>query len=269
MALFHLQLTVRASSTPTATEIMTHNPSNEPDSDCVMQQKTPKIIAYYRVSTWKQGRSGLGLEAQEKAVADYASQQGAEIVGSYKEVESGRMLAQERPELAKAIKMAKARRAVLVVAKLDRVGRKAADVLRLLDQPGLTVVAADSPNAKRLETGMRALFAEEEAEAISARTKAALAAAKARGKKLGNNDGGKALLEYKAKYGNESGCIGARKMAAQFADQMHPLFEPLIEAGLSDSAIAKALNNDGVPTRRDLGQWHETSVRRLRVRIAA
>jgi DNA invertase Pin-like site-specific DNA recombinase len=234
-----------------------------------MHQKTPKIIAYYRVSTWKQGRSGLGLEAQEKAVADYAARQGAVIVDSYKEVESGRMLTQDRPELAKAIKMAKARRAVLVVAKLDRVGRKAADVLRLLDQPGLTVVAADSPDAKRLETGMRALFAEEEAEAISVRTKAALAAAKARGKKLGNNDGGRALLEYKAKYGNDSGCIGARKKATQFADQMRPVFEPLIEAGLSDGAIAKALNDDGVPTRREGGQWHETSVRRLRARLAA
>ncbi len=232
-----------------------------------MDQKTPKIVAYYRVSTWKQGRSGLGLEAQKKAVSDYAKSQGAEIVASYKEIESGRMLVQDRPELTSAIKMAKARRAVLVVAKLDRVGRKAADVLKMLDQPGLTVVAADSPNAKRLETGLRALFAEDEAEAISARTKAALAAAKARGTKLGNNDGGKALLEYKTKHGNESGCIGARMHANQFAEIVRPVFEPLIEAGLSDGAIAKSLNKDGVPTRREGGIWHETSVRRIRARF--
>lgn len=234
-----------------------------------MDKKTKKIVAYYRVSTWKQGRSGLGLEAQEKAVADYAAKEGAVIVASYKEVESGRMLAQDRPELVKAIKMAKARRAVLVVAKMDRVGRRAADVFRLLDQPGLKVVAADAPEAKALETGMRILFAEEEAKAISIRTKQALAAAKARGKKLGNNDGGKALLAYKAVYGNKSGCIGARKKAAQFADDMRPVFEPLIDAGMSDGAIAKALNDDGIPTRREDGKWHETSVRRIRARLSA
>jgi DNA invertase Pin-like site-specific DNA recombinase len=226
---------------------MAHNPSIEQDSDCTMDRKTPKIVAYYRVSTWKQGRSGLGLEAQEKDVTYYAAKQGAVIVESYKEVESGRMLAQDRPELAKAIKMAKALRATLVVAKMDRVGRRAADVFRLLDHPGLTVVAADAPNAKSLETGMRILFAEEEAKAISARTKAALAAAKARGTKLGNHDGGKALLEYKALHGNESGCSGARKKASQFADKVRPVFEPYIEDGLSDARIAKALNDPSRP----------------------
>jgi DNA invertase Pin-like site-specific DNA recombinase len=137
-----------------------------------------------------------------------------------------------------------------------------------LDQPGLTVVAADSSQATSLETGMRILFAEEEAKAISKRTKDALAAAKARGTKLGNNDGGKALLEYKKEHGNESGCIGARKHAKQFAEDMRPVFEPLIEAGLSDGAIAKALNTDGIETRREDGsKWHETSVRRLRIRL--
>lgn len=246
---------------------MPYNPSNERDSECVVHQKTPKIVAYYRVSTWKQGRSGLGLSAQEKAVADYAAAQGAVIASSFTEVESGRMLAHDRPELAKAIKMAKARRATLCVAKLDRVGRKASDVLRLVDQPGLSVAFADSPNAKDFEIGIRAVIAEEEARAISSRTKAALAAAKARGTKLGNNDGGAALLAYKAVHGNTSGCIGARKVAAQFADDMRPVFEPLIEAGMSDGSIAKALNDDGVPTRRDGGKWHETSVRRLRLRI--
>jgi DNA invertase Pin-like site-specific DNA recombinase len=246
---------------------MPHNRSNEHDSDCVVHQKTLKIVAYYRVSTWKQGRSGLGLEAQQKAVADYAASQGAVMVASFTEVESGRMLAHDRPELAKAIKMAKARRATLCVAKLDRVGRKASDVLRLVDQPGLSVAFADSPNAKGFEIGIRAVIAEEEARAISERTKAALAAAKARGTKLGNNDGGAALLAYKAKHGNLSGVIGARKHATQFADDMRPVFEPLIEAGLSDGAIAKTLNDDGVPTRRDGGRWHETSVRRLRWRL--
>jgi DNA invertase Pin-like site-specific DNA recombinase len=232
-----------------------------------MHAKTPKIIGFYRVSTWKQGRSGLGLEAQQKAVADYAAKKGAVIVAEYTEVESGRMLAQDRPQLANAIKMAKARRASLCVAKLDRIGRKASDVLRLLDQPGLNVVFADSENAKGLEIGIRAVIAEEEAKAISERTKNALAAAKARGVKLGNNDGGKALLDYKAVHGNKSGCIGARKHASQFAEQMRPVFEPLIEEKKSDAAIAKALNDDGVPTRREGGRWHETSVRRLRERL--
>ena len=127
---------------------------------------------------------------------------------------------------------------------------------------------ADFPKAQSLETGMRVLFAEEEAKAISARTKHALAAAKARGTKLGNKDGGKALLAYKAVHGNKSGCIGARKRAKEFADLVRPVFEPLIEARMSDSAIAKALNADAVPTRREGGCWHETSVRRIRERLA-
>jgi DNA invertase Pin-like site-specific DNA recombinase len=235
-----------------------------------MDAKTPKIVAYYRVSTWKQGRSGLGLEAQRTDVGKYAADKGAVLVESYTEVESGRMLVQDRPQLAKAIKMAKALRATLVVAKLDRVGRKAADVFKLLDQPGLKVVAADAPNAEFLEIGMRVIFAQAEADAISTRTKNALAMAKIRlakvGKRLGNNDGGKALVEYKKIHSNEPGCIGASKKAAEFAEEKRPLFEQFAE-GMSDAAMATALNQRGVPTRREGGKWHETSVRRLRKRL--
>lgn len=137
-----------------------------------------KIVTYSRVSTDKQGRSGLGLEAQEEAIARYCQQNDAERVADFVEVESGKK--NHRPELLKAIRAAKQHKAKLLVAKLDRLSRNAAFLLQLRDS-NIEFVAADNPDANNLTIGILAVVAENERDMISQRTKAALAAAKARG----------------------------------------------------------------------------------------
>src|SRR5262245_1721096 len=137
-----------------------------------------KVIAYYRVSTAAQGRSGLGLEAQRDAVRGFCKGRECSILGEYTEVESGK--SNDRPELDKALEHDRVTRASLVSAKLDRLSRNAAFLLQLRDS-GVSFIAADMPEACHLTVGILALVAQQEAEAISARTKAALAAAKARG----------------------------------------------------------------------------------------
>jgi DNA invertase Pin-like site-specific DNA recombinase len=139
----------------------------------------------------------------------------------------------------------------------------------MLGNKRLKVVFADSPHASQLENGIRAVFAEEEGRAISARTKAALAQAKKRGVKLGNYDGGRGLVAHTAKYGNVAGCDGARKHANEFANEMREIIKEIIDDdGLKDSAeIAARLNKRKIESRRGKC-WHETSVRRLRARLA-
>lgn len=232
-----------------------------------MIQNATKIVAYYRVSTQKQGRSGLGIEAQKRAVADYAAFHGATVVADFTEVESGRKRSQERPQLQAAIALAKAKRATLCVAKLDRVGRRAADVLRLLDDSRVRVVFADSPHASQLQIGIMAVVAEEEARAISSRTRAALAAARARGVKLGGPNGAAPLRAYAALNGNRAATEGATRAADEFAADVGPYVAAMIGKRMSDVAIAGALNAEGIETRRG-ARWHEMSVRRLRARLA-
>jgi DNA invertase Pin-like site-specific DNA recombinase len=150
----------------------------------------PKLVAYERVSTARQGKSGLGLEAQRKAIDDYAQTKGGTILARFTEVESGRK--NDRPELEKALQLARITGATLVIAKLDRLSRNAAFLLTLRDA-GVSFVACDMPEANDLTVGIMALVAQQEREAISRRTKEALAAAKARGVKLGNPNGAAAL----------------------------------------------------------------------------
>ena len=140
------------------------------------------IVTYLRVSTARQGKSGLGLEAQQKAVADYLSTGQWNLLEEFVEVESGRN--SKRPKLLEAIELCKASGAKLLVAKLDRLARDAAFLMNLKDA-GIDFVCADMPEANRLTIGIMALVAEQEREAISKRTKEALAAAKARGVQLG------------------------------------------------------------------------------------
>ena len=163
-----------------------------------MMAKTPKFVSYLRVSTDKQGQSGLGLEAQREACRAFMAQvSNAVLVHEFIEVETGKH--NDRAELANAMAMAKAYGATLLIAKLDRLSRDAHFLIGL-ERSGVNFVACDNPQANRLTIGILALVAEQEREAISQRTKAALAAYKARGGKLGNPNGAQYLREGRARW---------------------------------------------------------------------
>ena len=204
------------------------------------------FIAYYRVSTDRQGRSGLGLEAQQQAVLDFLNGGGWQLIADYTEVESGKAIA--RPELTKALAHAKKAKATLLIAKADRLSRKVAFIAPLLDSR-VKFVACDMPHASRFEWHIRAALAEEESRLISVRTKAALAAAKARGVKLGTYA---PVLAAKKK-------AEARTFAAGIQDKVREL---QAAGATSTRALGAALNAEGIKTPRG-GQWHQTSVVRL------
>ena len=142
-----------------------------------------KFVAYYRVSTNGQGQSGLGLEAQRESVLNYLNGGSWTLVGEFTEIESGKHA--DRPQLAAALVACKMQKAKLVIAKLDRLSRNLAFIANLLEA-GTDFVAVDNPHANKAMVQMMAVFAEMERDAISKRTKEALAAARARGVKLGN-----------------------------------------------------------------------------------
>jgi DNA invertase Pin-like site-specific DNA recombinase len=219
---------------------------------------TTKLVAYHRVSTTKQGNSGLGLEAQQAAIEAYSGRIGACIVESFTEIESGKR--NERPELLKALHHAKVTGAVLVIAKLDRLSRNAAFLLTLQDS-GVRFVATDMPDANNLTVGIMALVAQQEREAISNRTKEALQAAKARGQKLGNPNGAAALL--RAGKGNAAGVLAVKTKAQEYAQEMQAVVSNLQAQGkISLGGLAEALNKGGYKTPRG-GAWHKTSVKKL------
>lgn len=218
-----------------------------------------RAVAYYRVSTDKQGRSGLGLDAQRSAVRSFLEGKGWPPLGEFVEVESGKR--KDRPELAEAIEACRLYRAVLVIAKLDRLARNAAFLLSLRDA-GVDFVAVDMPDANRLTVGIMAMVAEDEAERISARTKAALAAAKARGKRLGGHRG------YSPTEADRAAAAAARAAVAGVrAGHVLPLIRELQADGLASlSAIARELTRRGVPTPRGTGPWQAVQVQRTLAR---
>jgi DNA invertase Pin-like site-specific DNA recombinase len=203
-----------------------------------------KYIAYYRVSTQRQGQSGLGLEAQRAAVAGY------NIAAEYTEIESGKK--SQRPQLAAALAEAKRTGATLLIAKLDRLARNVHFITGLLEA-GVPILCADMPEADRTFLQMAAVFAEWEGRRISERTKAALAAAKQRGTRLGSPD--------PAKGGSATAGI-RRDATAKVAPQAMPIITALRAAGQSLRAIASALNTADIPTAMG-GKWHASSVRNL------
>ncbi|GFM32375.1 recombinase family protein [Desulfovibrio subterraneus] len=221
-----------------------------------------KIVAYHRVSTARQGKSGLGLEAQERSIQEYARTKDAILVGAFTEVESGKH--NDRPELGKALHLAKVTGATLVIAKLDRLSRNAAFLLTLRDS-GVRFVAADMPEANDLTVGVMALVAQQEREAISRRTREALAAAKARGRKLGNPNGAAAL--QRADKGNAASIQAIQSAADRHALDLAPVIESIRAEGITSfGSMAEQLNQRGMLTPRG-GSWHKSSVRNLLQRL--
>jgi DNA invertase Pin-like site-specific DNA recombinase len=215
-----------------------------------------RFVAYYRVSTDRQGRSGLGLEAQQKAVWDYLNGGAWELVGEFVEVESGKRA--DRPQLAKALDACRKQKARLVIAKLDRLSRNLAFIATLMES-GVEFVAVDNPHANKLTVHILAAVAEHEREAISERTKAALAAAKARGKRLGTPDPAKAVKRMQA---------ALRAKTAGFAANVLPIIREVQTAGrTSHNAIAAELNARKVATARG-GRWTHVQVGQILDRAA-
>lgn len=223
-----------------------------------------KLVSYLRVSTQKQGRSGLGLEAQQAAIAGYASERRGQVIQTFTEVESGKV--DRRPELDKALHLAKVTGATLVIAKLDRLSRNAAFLLTLRDS-GVRFVAADLPDANELTVGIMALVAQQEREAISRRTMEALGAAKRRGVRLGNPNGAASLR--RADKGNGASLLAIQRKADRHAQNLAPVLDTLRAEGLSTlSQLAAELNARGMLTPRG-GRWHKSSVRNLLARLSA
>jgi DNA invertase Pin-like site-specific DNA recombinase len=215
---------------------------------------TQRFVSYCRVSTARQGRSGLGLEAQRQAVAAYLGGGSGDLVGEFVEVESGKN--SDRPQLALALVECRRRKAKLLVAKLDRLARDVHFISGLM-KSGVPFVVADTPHATPLELHMRAAFAEEEARAISARTKAALQAAKARGTVLGNP---------RIEEAREGAALAIQAGAGKHAADVLPIIRDVQAKGAETlREIAEELNKRGTKTARG-GDWHASSVRNVLVR---
>ena len=207
-------------------------------------------VAYYRVSTDEQGRSGLGLEAQKKAVEEFLNGGDWDLVAEFTEVESGGK--SDRPELEKALKLCKRRKATLVIAKLDRLARNVHFISGLMER-GVKFCAVEFPNADPFMLHVHAAMGEHERRLISQRTKAGLERAKARGVKLGRN--GKALAKQNAARANSQ------------AKELRPVIRRLRKEGVTTTrAIAAALNDQGIKSARG-GQWHPQTVSLLLKRI--
>jgi DNA invertase Pin-like site-specific DNA recombinase len=235
-----------------------------------------KWISYLRVSTDRQGKSGLGLEAQRASVADYLDGGHWKLIKEFVEVESGKR--SDRPQLDAALAACRLHGAKLVIAKLDRLSRDAYFLLGL-DKAGVDFVAADNPTANRLTVGIMAMVAEEEGRQISIRTKAALQAAKARGRKLGGrrrhvigvNDRGKKVYGEVVR-GSADAIAKAQAAVQQRADaraaDVAPTIKALQAAGATSlRAIAAGLNAQGIPTAKGNGQWSAVQVQRVLERL--
>ncbi len=212
-----------------------------------------KAIPYYRVSTIRQGESGLGLEAQQKAVRDYATKFNIILLQECIEIESGKN--SNRSVLLDALDKCKKQNAVLLIAKLDRLSRNVAFISKLMEA-GIDFLAVDNPHANKLMLHIMAAFAEHEREQISIRTKAALASAKYRGVQLGQN--GRNILSKRNK-----------ALANSFALKMKPIIEGLkIEGHISIRALTTALNKQNIqPYTGSKARWHTHTVYALLKRI--
>ena len=207
-----------------------------------------RFVAYHRVSTDRQGKSGLGLEAQRQAILTYLNGGAWELVAEFVEVESGKN--SDRKQLAAALETCRKHKAKLVIAKLDRLSRNLAFIAALMES-GVEFVAVDNPHANKLTVHILAAVAQHEREMISERTKAALQAAKARGKVLGNP---------RLREASGQGVAALKAGADRFAANVLPLIMEIQASGLtSANAIAGKLNERGVKTARG-GKWTHVQV---------
>ncbi|MBE7172374.1 MAG: recombinase family protein [Williamsia sp.] len=214
---------------------------------------TKKAIAYYRVSTERQGESGLGLEAQQQSVANHIQSRNVNLVKEFIEIESGKTC--KRPVLKSALEYCKANKALLLIAKLDRLGRNVVFISSLMES-NVEFIAVDNPHANNLILHILAAFAQHEREQISERTKLALQAAKKRGVKLGTH-GHLLAMENKAK-------------ADHFAKKMKPMILQLKKKGFKTiDALAIELNRKKIPTYRKNAKWHKSTVHSLLCRISS
>jgi DNA invertase Pin-like site-specific DNA recombinase len=224
---------------------------------------TGRFIAYYRVSTARQGKSGLGLEAQRHAVREHLNGGRWRLVEEVVEVESGKR--SDRPELARALGLCRLHNATLIIAKLDRLARNVVFTANLMES-GVDFVAADLPQANRLTIHILAAIAEHEAAVISARTKAALARAKARGVQLGGDRGN---LPKVAKRGARASVEARRAKAEARAQDLASEIAKLRQAGLTSlREIAQGLNEREIEAPRG-GQWQATQVARVMAQARA
>jgi DNA invertase Pin-like site-specific DNA recombinase len=225
-----------------------------------------RFVSYLRVSTDKQGAKGLGMEAQRQAVETFLKSAGkdAVLIAEFVEVESGRKSDKERPMLAKALERCSLTGAMLVIAKLDRLSRDAHFLLGL-KKAEVAFVCCDNPHADRFIIGILAMVAEQEAKAISERTKAALWAAKSRGVKLGNPNG----AEHLAGRGNVEAVRAITARADCKAAKLRGQVEAIRAEGHSTlTAIAAELTRRGIVTPRG-GAWHPMGVKRLLNRMGS
>ena len=222
-----------------------------------------RYVAYLRISKAPQGLSGLGLDAQRAAIAALVSQRGGSVLETFVEVESGKV--NTRSELGKALHLVRLTGATLVIAKLERLSRNAAFLLTLQDS-GARFIAADMPDANELTVGIMALVAQQERQVISKRTKEALAAAKARGQRLGNPNGAAALR--RAAKGNVAATAAAALSASARAQMLEPIVRTLRQSGFTTlGQIAAELNSRGILSARNR-TWHRSSVANLLRRVS-
>ncbi len=209
-----------------------------------------QCVAYFRVSTSRQGESGLGLESQREIVRRFASSHGLEIISEQTEVESGKVNA--RPKLTEALQLCRKTGATLVVSKLDRLSRNAVFLLQL-QQSNVEFVCCDCPNVDRFTVGILALVAQRERELISERTKAALSAAKARGVRLGTRNPDRQVKIMAEAY---------RRQRDDFITKVTPLIADIKKSGVrSLKGIAECLTRRGIPTRNGKTVWFGSTVK--------